>query len=191
MRKGTFKDLTGLTFGRLTVLKLYSSEERQWVRQKATVRFYLCRCICGKEKVFDGSRLTKEQRTFSCGCALKEYKNTLESRSKYFKEGSAFRRVLAQYKADAKRRSLSWELSEEEFSRLIEAPCHFTGKLPSTVMKVASGETLFYNGIDRLDSTEGYTTNNCVPCCTEVNLMKRNLPLEKFIDLCKQVAKRF
>jgi hypothetical protein len=190
-RKGTFKDLTGTVFGRLTVLKLERTEDRQWARQKATVRFYLCRCNCGKEKVIAGPSLTKDQRIRSCGCLLKETKKTLKVRSKYFKEGTAFRIVLAEYKRGAKDRSLVWELTDEQFRELTSSPCHYTGTTPSTTKEAASGEVFTYNGVDRLDSLKGYTMENCVPCCTEVNFMKRNLPYEKFIGLCKTIAERF
>ena len=189
--KGVFKDLVGKTFGRLTVVRMYRKEERQWKKQKATVIYWWCRCVCGNEKEISASGLLKKSGIRSCGCALKEWKKTLESRSLLFKEGTAYRKVLAQYKHDAKRRGLSWELSEEEFKHLTTMPCHFTGKFPSVTMEAASGETYTYNGVDRLNSKEGYTVNNCVPCCTEVNFMKRNLPYEKFIELCKIIAERF
>ena len=45
-----------------------------------------------------------------------------------------------------------------------------------------------YNGIDRLDSTEGYTTDNCVSCCTTCNWMKKKMPLEKFLQKVKEIA---
>ena len=116
----------------------------------------------------------------------KQRKGVLSCLRKY-----TFRKVLYQYKHDAKRRGLSWQLSNEEFKHLTSSPCYFTGKLPSTAMEAASGEIYMYNGVDRLDSKEGYTLKNCVPCCTEVNFMKRNLPYEKFIELCKAIAERF
>ena len=190
-RKGEFIDLTGLTFGKLTVIKLEKSEERQWTRQKVTLRWYLCRCECGKETVAYGPALSKHNGTQSCGCSYKEWRKTEEGRSFLFKKGTAFRKVLYQYKHDAKRRGLSWQLSNEEFKHLTSSPCYFTGKLPSTAMEAASGEIYMYNGVDRLDSKEGYTLKNCVPCCTEVNFMKRNLPYEKFIELCKAIEERF
>lgn len=190
-RKGTFKDLTGQVFGRLTVVSLHHEDLRQWVRQKATVRFYLCRCECGREKVIAGPSLTKDARVRSCGCLLKEYKKTYQSRSKYFKKDSAFRRVLAQYKLDAKKRGLSWELTDDQFRMLTSSPCHYTGLLPNTIKTVKSGEVYIYNGIDRLDSAKGYAIENCVPCCTEVNFMKKNMSKERFIELCSKISERF
>jgi hypothetical protein len=190
MRKGTFKDLTGSKFGKLTVVGLAETEERQWKRQKATVRWYLVRCECGKEKTIAGPSLTKDNRVRSCGCLLKEYKKTLESRSKLFKTGSAFRRYLLQSKSDAKRRGYVWELTDEQFRVLTSSPCHYTGALPFAATTVKSGETYVHNGIDRLDNTKGYTVENCVPCCSEVNYMKRTLPYETFLELCRKIAER-
>ena len=43
--KGVFKDLVGKTFGRLTVVRMYRKEERQWNKQKATVIYWWCRCV--------------------------------------------------------------------------------------------------------------------------------------------------
>jgi len=190
-RKGRFIDLTGRVFGKLTVIKLVKTEDRQWVRQKATVRWYLCRCECGKEKTLAGPSLTKDQRVRSCGCLLKEWKKTYESRSRLFKKDTAFRRVIEQYKRGAKDRDLCWELTDEQFRTLTLSPCHYTGLLPSTVKEVASGEQYIYNGIDRIDSGLGYTLDNCVPCCRDVNFMKKNMTYERFIKLCKAIAERF
>jgi len=47
-----------------------------------------------------------------------------------------------------------------------------------------------YNGIDRIDNTKGYTPENCVPCCFEVNAMKRDFSEQRFIELCAKVAEK-
>lgn len=60
---GKLKDLTGKQFGYLTVI------ER--VENKGSATCWLCRCKCGKEKVFYGSNLTRGLST-SCGCYRKE-----------------------------------------------------------------------------------------------------------------------
>jgi hypothetical protein len=58
-------DLTGLTFGRLKVLKLLDK------RTKWGNRYYLCECQCGNQKEITGKDLRSGQ-TVSCGCYNKE-----------------------------------------------------------------------------------------------------------------------
>lgn len=59
---GTFVDLTGKKFGRLSVIKRKGSNlPVKWV----------CKCECGKTTVVDASHL-KDGHTRSCGCLMKE-----------------------------------------------------------------------------------------------------------------------
>ena len=55
-----FKDLTGQTFGKLTVVSLAG-------RDKWNIRTWLCKCECGNEKTVAGGKLTSGG-TKSCGC---------------------------------------------------------------------------------------------------------------------------
>lgn len=57
------KDLTGMRFGRLTVIK----ESENSIRKKNVHRTWLCLCDCGKEKTIRSSALTGG-KTVSCGC---------------------------------------------------------------------------------------------------------------------------
>jgi len=54
------KDLTGKTFGRLTVIK-------EAGRSKGKQVLWKCRCRCGKERIVHGVDLSRG-RTKSCGC---------------------------------------------------------------------------------------------------------------------------
>jgi len=65
MRKSAFKDLTGMTFGRLTVIGLDSLEN-------CGIRRWKCQCSCGKTLVVAGTSLTRKRSTKSCGCISKE-----------------------------------------------------------------------------------------------------------------------
>lgn len=38
-----------------------------------------------------------------------------------------------------------------------------------------------YGGIDRVDSSKGYTVDNCVSCCRECNVSKGTMSLEAFL----------
>ena len=61
---GKFIDLTGQTFGRLTVLKYHGINDKG-------IHMWLCRCECGNEKVVRGDALRYGQ-TRSCGCLAHE-----------------------------------------------------------------------------------------------------------------------
>lgn len=54
-------DLTGVVFGRLTVVRWVSSRPTRW----------LCRCVCGNEKAVN-VELLKHGKTTSCGCRRRE-----------------------------------------------------------------------------------------------------------------------
>lgn len=56
-------DLTGQTFGRLTVLRFSHTVRGQSV--------WLCRCTCGKEVTAEGRRLRRGEKK-SCGCLRSE-----------------------------------------------------------------------------------------------------------------------
>ena len=177
--------LVGKIFGRLTVVQFGGINNRHncdWI----------CNCSCGTTGFKTrGSRLVNGG-TRSCGCLRQETIKYGEHHKRAQKKGTAFRAVLYQYKANAKTRNLVWELTDDQFKVLTSAKCYYTGISPNRTQKSKSGseDTYVYNGIDRLDNSKGYTIKNCVPCCFEVNAMKRDFSKEKFIALCIRVAER-
>lgn len=87
-------------------------------------------------------------------------------------------------------------ITKDEVKLLISQDCHYCGAAPDHYRTVGSGEwarksTVPTHGIDRKDSDKGYDLDNCVTCCTRCNLMKREIPYQEFIDLCKMIASRF
>jgi hypothetical protein len=64
------RDLTGETFGRLTVIRQY---RRIAVDEKRTESIWLCRCSCGAEKIVRLKNLVSGG-TRSCGCLAAEVK---------------------------------------------------------------------------------------------------------------------
>lgn len=69
-------------------------------------------------------------------------------------------------KGRSKRRGFEWMLTKEQYAALLaENKCHYCrGVLPETAY-----------GLDRKDSTKGYTLDNVVPCCKNCNSMKNHL----------------
>jgi hypothetical protein len=159
-------DLTDRIFGKLKV--------KERAKNKHTMTCWRCVCQCGNELIVQAKHL-KSGRTQSCGC-------------RRTKKGAAFRYVLRHYQSGARKRGLVWMLTPREFHKLTSSPCYYTGRRPSTTQVSKSGETYTYNGIDRLDSSRGYTTDNCVPCYKEINRMKGSIPVQEFIKLVKEIA---
>lgn len=63
------KDLTGMKFGKLTVVKRVEDHIFPSGRRKSK---WLCKCDCGNEVTVIGTNLTKKNGTQSCGCFAKE-----------------------------------------------------------------------------------------------------------------------
>lgn len=84
MEKGRFGypviDMTGKTYGRLTVIKRAPNDKGGHAR-------WLCKCTCGNYRVVDGRSL-RLGRQISCGCNAKEQfrKNIVIPRQEAHKE---------------------------------------------------------------------------------------------------------
>jgi hypothetical protein len=169
------RDLTGLRFHRLVVLR--QSEER-----KSNRVTFLCLCDCGTEILVAGNALV-EGITQSCGCYRRD-------RSAQPHGVAAFNNVYGEYRRGAQGRGFTFDLTEDTFRSLTQQPCHYCGGLPSTVSKKSPRGDFIYNGIDRVDNTQGYTLANCLPCCQRCNVAKGTLTYNDFIAMARAIAAR-
>ena len=64
-----------------------------------------------------------------------------------------------------------------------------TGRAPARTISSRRSAPLAFNGIDRLDPNVGYTKDNCVACCYEVNRAKSNMGYDEFMGLMHDVAR--
>lgn len=64
---GAFKDLTGKTFGEMTVIGFGKRRKRK--DRPDSIILWKCRCVCGRIRFKDASGLKKKP---SCGCKLRE-----------------------------------------------------------------------------------------------------------------------
>jgi hypothetical protein len=89
----------------------------------------------------------------------------------------AYRKNVSQ----AKSRNIVWLLGYDEWDEVVTGPCYYCGK-ENSKREYDSGRTMFvgYNGIDRIDSDDGYVVGNVVSCCKECNYMKRDMELEEW-----------
>lgn len=83
------------------------------------------------------------------------------------------------YKANAKRRGLTFNITVDEFESLVTQPCYYCGELDSIC-----------NGVDRINNADGYDSKNCVPCCKQCNLMKHAYHYTEFIQKCKRIMEK-
>lgn len=95
------------------------------------------------------------------------------------------------YQSNARLRGLEWSLSEIEANKLFDGRCHYCGTDPGPRYFSASNKTPyidFLNGIDRIDSHKGYTSNNVVSACKICNRMKGTLSVKEFVRACRSVV---
>lgn len=76
------------------------------------------------------------------------------------------------YKNRASKINIPFELEQVYFNKLQTHNCYLCGKQTTNE---------HINGIDRIDSTEGYTENNCLSCCGDCNIMKNDIDIFTFI----------
>ena len=171
-------DLTGQTFGKLTVTGLCRVPRLHARSSDKTELRIACKCSCGTVDVLaDRSKLVKGHIK-SCGCLNKE-------RVYLSHDTAALRHVLAGYKRGSIDRSIAWELSDNDAAALIQAKsCHYCRREPEErLLPRRNRRTYRLLGIDRLDSSIGYSASNCVSCCGRCNYMKRDLPYLEFADM--------
>lgn len=109
-----------------------------------------------------------------------------------------FQSVWHNYKNNASIRSLTFDLTKEEVKMLNKQNCHYCNEEPRAISYIHSKtaskacrdrSAYIYNGIDRIDSTKGYTIDNCVPCCKTCNFMKKNFSTMDFIQHVEKIYK--
>jgi len=146
-----------------------------------------CLCDCGTKLDVQHFNL-KSGRISSCGCWRIESHRPLA-----FNEG-LWNRIRRSYKIAARNRGYKWELPDEVFDKLIKSPCHYCGLSPSNTCVATPGsygDKVLYSGVDRVDNTQGYTAENCVPCCAICNTAKSDLSTSEWkIYLDRLVAFR-
>lgn len=217
-RSTKFLDLTGQKFGRLLVL-YQAEDQIESSGRRRTTWHCLCDCgketdvtsralrsgstqSCGCFCRDQNSKLDKSLREYDqkgniikkvCQCCKRMlsvdeyYKNshTADGYSgvcKYCYSHSLQGRYNV-YRKGAKVRNLDFNLTQDEFASITSQPCQYCGEYSE---KYFDKE---YSGVDRIDSSLGYSTNNVVPCCDMCNRMKLDYNINVWINKMKQILK--
>jgi hypothetical protein len=178
-RRYQFVDRIGQRFGKMEVIGIdvEKSQEELW---------WKCRCDCGRETSFALKNLYNPKRV---GCG--------QCGRKLMAHGeAAFNVMLGQYKHGAKVRGLEFSLTTEQFRALTQLPCFYCGVPPkkewiakNQSKKGTTNGSYLCNGIDRVDNSLGYTSENCVPCCTPCNKAKMDRTQQEFLEWIDRLVK--
>ena len=169
----------GLKIGKLELL--YPTKHPKW-----SGIYWACKCECGSENKIYKEYLLKNNKLNSCGCDNGNAKRILNAIPRKWKH------VMNIYKNRAlKRDKREFSLSEIEFKTLIESVCVYCGDTGSNCIYPKPKKTskkyrikelaYYYNGIDRIDNTKGYTLENCIPCCWRCNQAKHDMEQREFL----------
>ncbi len=164
----------GDQFGKLTITGP-NLENRNY-------KSYFCLCSCGKTISVPKDKLTAGHKS-SCGHdgrstimtkCYRSLEDCLETRMK-----SALRRAAVNNWAFDLTVGVLLTKHEQQ-----KGLCFFSG------MKMEHAPGDYSISLDRRDSQRGYTCDNVVLTCSIINVMKRDLPEDKFILFCKMVSQK-
>jgi len=176
------RDMVGFRVGRLVVVGPAASR-RVYGRSRDYSTYWKCRCCCGRERYIRQERLTSKVRpTRSCGCAR------LDAIASKDRVGTLYRHyqknVLQHFRY---RRRPKFDLTRQEFERLIFDDCVYCGRSPHLKIK-SDRQNRMRNTIDRLDPRGSYSAANCVTACWPCNRMKRTLSVREFVETAQRIA---
>jgi hypothetical protein len=170
------KDWTGQKIGLLTFVAPSGKKGKHIVWE--------AKCECGNT-IHIEPRYVNSGNTTSCGCK---------------------RRIFSPMISSAR---TIWHRDYKEcdfltFLQLSQRPCFYCGIEPYRTYNVYTSSqksqtgayqsddqkingNFTYNGLDRIDSTQGHTPDNVVPCCSECNWMKKDSTLGEFKSFVKRI----
>lgn len=153
---------------------------------EGTRAFVKCLCLnCNKEVIVRDDKLTTKHPPYYCeNCRNNRYRETTKARyykltgltGKEYEEDKRIRNRLSSLKQGAKDRNFSYDLPDDIGEKLLQQPCHYCGSTE-------------FIGLDRIDSTQGYSENNCVSCCKICNKMKNNFSYKDFLTKVHKIYK--
>ena len=130
-------------------------------RGNTKVATWVCEDAEGNQKIMSSGELTSGVRNHT----IKKYK----------KQRAAFKTVYTKYKSKAKLAGKDFTLTYLQFENLIQQNCGYCDSAPSNTI-----DEYKYNGLDRIDSSKGYTKNNVEPCCIKCNRAKNDMSIPEF-----------
>ena len=162
---------------------------------------WLVKCIkCGKIQEQSITNMKKHKKDTCFYCEHPNSDKPAVGRTR-FQEMPIDERIYYYYKGKIEKENSKpnakykeWQLSLEEYSKLIHENCYYCGEPPTSdniwnksSKRQCDKELIYINGVDRVDSDKGYTIDNCVPCCPTCNSMKSTFNIHKFLHQINKI----
>lgn len=189
-------DYTGMQAGILTALQPTNEKKHGAV-------LWLFRCACGVEKKLRACDVFTKRGRRSCGCSQKRL--SIETRKK---PNAGFQAQFVRYRVNAKSRKIPFDLDLTAFMSIARQDCYYCGVAPedrkNAVLNAIAWEvrarsrnvcidedyySCVMNGVDRVDNSKGYSSENCVSACQTCNLMKWKHNQGEWVSHIKRIAK--
>lgn len=215
--KAKFKDLTGQKFGRLTVLYENTTDPRKekfkytiWhcvcecgnecdVVSSNLIKGATKSCGCLQKETIS-KRSTKDIREYDehgniikklCPCCkqwltvdnFQKRKQSQDGYASMCKTCSSYKLGCrySSYRINARSHGRNFDLTLEDFDNITKQPCYYCGEFNGVFQGIA------FSGVDRIDSSKGYTKDNVVPCCGKCNRMKGDLQQNHWIQHMQKI----
>lgn len=191
---GKLKNIIGNKYGRLTVIKMLDEKGNHGQLK------YLCKCDCGKSHIVTGESL-RSGKSKSCGCLKKEFIEKNKFKRNMDRENAMLKVQYSHIKRRNTSKGFVDIISFNDFCKLSMMKCYYCdaeysrviedrycemkekGKISDTILKI--------NGLDRVDSSKGYTIDNVVPCCVTCNTAKNKMTQKEFKEWIKTVYENY
>jgi len=168
----------------------YIEDAPDKVYESGRRRVFRCKCKCGRLATIQYHNI-RSGRSLNCGkgkCKIAPHAGIRNIETSY-------NSLMTSYKYGARKRNYEFSLSMEEFKFLLSQNCFYCGVPPSQLYRilkaktgeVRAGQPFLYNGIDRIDNTQGYTMENCITCCGNCNYAKSNFSQVEFLNWVKRI----
>ena len=145
---------------------------------------YRCKCNCGN--IFEVRQHEVDKR-FGCKSCTAKTATAKRSKDEHngIEQAGIKRRKYKEYQVGAVKRNLSFNLTFDQFLDITSKKCVYCGEephiYPGDIQYMQSYfEPWKRNGIDRIDSSKGYSLDNCVSCCEKCNYAKHEMSLDEF-----------
>ena len=174
-------DIINKKFNKLTVIEY---DHPKLEINKRTKYYYKCKCDCGNICLVEKSLLMKNE-TKSCGCLNNRICSDRPGFTGYKNINGKFWGTI---KKNASKRNLSFNITIEQAWQKFEEQnnkCALSGVPITLIYKKTHKERTA--SLDRIDNSKGYEIDNIQWVHKNINKMRLDLSIDRFIELCKLI----